>query len=220
MPEVITHGQNGFLVATRAAPLPDHVIDTLFGQTDRTHLVHASKVVSCDWPAFVRAASALGDPATRQTMAAAARTRAVAGAIERMAERYIQVFEEAAAVAEKDWQGPAAPPPLVDLNTVLRTQATGVLSANDRVRLGDPDRARFLTSGLYPEMPERIQRVIDGFQGRDALTVAELARIAASGLLPAGHDAGPETPSADQARLAFSSRFLVRLLNFGVLELT
>jgi glycosyltransferase involved in cell wall biosynthesis len=219
MPEVITAGENGFLVPTRAAPLPDHVVDTLFGQTDRTHLVHASKVVSCDWRAFVRAALALSNPAARQTMAAAARARAVAGAIGVMAARYVQIFEEAAAAACKDWKGPAAPPPLVDLNTVLRAQATSVLSPSDRVRIGDPERARFLGAGLYPEMPERVQRVIAGFMGREELSVAELVQIAGSGLVPAGQSPAAETASAE-ALLAFSSRFVVRLLNFGVLELT
>ncbi len=221
MPEVVTPGATGFLVATRAAPLPGHVAETLFGQTDRTHLVHASKVVSCDWPAFVQAARALGNATTRRSMGVAARARAEAGDIGHMADRYVEIFEQAAAAAEKDWRkGPAAFRPLVDLNTVLRAQASGVLRASDKVRLGDPGLAGLLAAGLYPEFAERVQRVIAGFRGRDQLTIGEVAQISASGLIPPAHDPSCGSLSAEEAELAFSSRFLVRLLNFGVLELT
>jgi hypothetical protein len=41
IPEVVTHGETGYLFDTRAAPLRPSVATTFFGETDRTHLVHA-----------------------------------------------------------------------------------------------------------------------------------------------------------------------------------
>ncbi len=37
IPEVVTHGETGFLLDTRVAPLQPHVATTTFGETDRTH---------------------------------------------------------------------------------------------------------------------------------------------------------------------------------------
>jgi glycosyltransferase involved in cell wall biosynthesis len=44
IPEVVAEGETGFLIETRVAPLRPQVATTLFGETDRTHLVHAGRL--------------------------------------------------------------------------------------------------------------------------------------------------------------------------------
>jgi hypothetical protein len=102
--------------------------------------------------------------------------------------------------------------PLVDLDGLIAAQATRPLALEDRVRLGDTSRSRLTTLGLHPEPPARLEQLLAAFEGKDHLTVAELAAAAAR---PPGAAAGDASGHDD---LAATSRFLVRLLNFGVIE--
>jgi glycosyltransferase involved in cell wall biosynthesis len=210
LPEIVTPGETGFLLETRAAPVAPYIAATLFGQSDRTHLLYASKVVTCDFAGFVGAAQALGYEERRRRMGAAARRRAEAHAIGRIARRYVEFFEATARAAERAWTGPPPTRPLVDLDAAIAAQASRPLALADQVRLGETGRARLVTLGLHPEPAARLEQVLAAFEGRDRLSVAELAAAAAR---PAPRSAG------DHDDLAATSRFLVRLLNLGVIEL-
>lgn len=213
VPEVVSAGESGFLLETRQAPVAPYIAATMFGHSDRTHLLYASKVVTTDWAAFVGAAQALGYEERRRRMGQAARRRAEAHAAPRIARRYVEFFDSTARAAERAWTGPAATRPIVDLDGIIAAQASRPLALEDKVRLGDATRARLLALGLHPEPAARLEQVVAAFQGREHLTVAELAGVAAR---PGG---GPPADGTGQDDLAATSRFLVRLLNFGVVEL-
>lgn len=151
IPEVVTHGETGFLIDTRVAPLRPHVATTMFGETDRTHLVHAGRTVWCDWRAFVDAATALADEDRRAAMGAVARRREQSRDIEAVAREYVAVFDAASAAAEKAWAGPAPSHPLVHLDDVLAAQAAGTLEPGHRLRLADQQPLPLLTRGRPPD---------------------------------------------------------------------
>jgi glycosyltransferase involved in cell wall biosynthesis len=213
LPELVSAGETGLLIDTRSAPVAPYIAATLFGQADRAHLLYASKVVACDWTAFVGAAQALAYDERRKRMGAAAKKRAQAHALPTIARRYVQFFDDTARAAERAWNGPTPARPLVDLDALVASQATRPLALDDRVRLSDPARARLVTLGLHPEPPARLEQLLARFHGRDHLTIAELAAASARPTANGSAEAGT------QEDLAIASRFLVRLLNIGVLEL-
>jgi hypothetical protein len=141
-------------------------------------------------------------------MAQAARQRAEAGALDRVAGAFVAFFEATAERAERAWTGPQAWKPLVDLNDVLAAQATRALDPQQEVRLADASRAHLLCGGYNGESPEQMERVIGIFGRRQQVTVGELAECLSPGARGAG-----ETSFTQAARV------LIRLLNFGVLEL-
>jgi glycosyltransferase involved in cell wall biosynthesis len=214
IPEVVAEGETGFLIDTRVAPLRPQVATTLFGETDRTHLVHAGRTVWCDWRAFVNAASALADESRRAAMGAAARRREQSRDLQAVAREYVAVFEDASAAAEESWTGPVPPHPLVHLDDVLDSQAEGRLEPSHRLRLSDSDVLPLLTRGFYPESPAQLACLVDLFRTCETVSVADAAAAVA-----AFARAAYPTEFGDEADLAISSRLLVRLLNSGALEL-
>jgi glycosyltransferase involved in cell wall biosynthesis len=214
MAEVVAQGVTGFLFDTRAAPLRASVGTTFFGETDRTHLVHAARSVWCDWGAFADAATALADGSRRATMAAAARRREASRDLSAIAREYVTVFDTASAAAEDAWTGPTPGRPLVHLDEVLEAQASGKLGHRDRLRLSDEKAVPLLTRGAYPESPAQLACVLDLFRTGQAVSVGDAAAAAAT-FARAAYPA----EFGDEADLAISSRLLVRLLNAGVLKL-
>ncbi len=214
IPEVVTHGETGFLIDTRVAPLRPHVATTMFGETDRTHLVHAGRTVWCDWRAFVDAATALADEDRRAAMGAAARRREQSRDIEAVAREYVTFFDAASAAAEKAWAGPAPSQPLVHLDDVLAAQAAGTLEPGHRLRLADQQPLPLLTRGSYSESSAQLSCVLELFKSEEVVSVADAAAAAA-----AFARAADPAEFGDETDLAISSRLLVRLLNAGVLEL-
>jgi glycosyltransferase involved in cell wall biosynthesis len=208
MPEVVTAGETGYLIETRSAPLPSQVTESLFGQSDRAHLLYASQVVSVDWSGFLVAVEALGDRDLRRRMATAARRWSEDHDLRAMGRAYVEFFDASAAAAENAWTGPLPCRPLVDLAAVVASQASRALGAQEKVRLADPGRARLLASGLNPECLARLEKVLAHFKKGDESTIAELARVARA-----------SEASETDTDFALASRLIARLLNFGVIEL-
>jgi hypothetical protein len=73
IPEVVTHGESGFLLDTRVAPLQPHVATTTFGETDRTPSGSRGAHRLVRLASFVDAATARADEDRRAAMGAAAR---------------------------------------------------------------------------------------------------------------------------------------------------
>jgi glycosyltransferase involved in cell wall biosynthesis len=211
MPEVVTP-ETGFLIETRNAPLVSQLA-TLFGEAQRTHLLHASRVIACDWRAFVNACAELAQADCRRGLGATARRRAEVHDVRAMARRYLEFFDATAELANKAWTGAQPWRPLLELNQVLDAQATRRLDPEALVRIGDQARVDIVLRGLYPEIRDQVQMVLAPFAAKDQLSLGELARAAAAyarSVHPA--DLGPEPD------LAIAARLLVRLLNVGVLK--
>jgi glycosyltransferase involved in cell wall biosynthesis len=214
MPEVVSPGETGFLIDTRAAPLGTHVATTLFGETDRTHLLHASRVVHCDWQALLSAALALAEKPLRESMGAAARRREEARDIGAVAREFVAFFDATSEAAQKNWTGSAPWQPLVNLNDVIKAQASGTLEGRQRIRLGDRARLSLLTQGHHPESPAQLACVLGLFDTNRTVSI-EQAATAAAGFARTMYP----TEFGSESDLAISARLLVRLLNCGALEL-
>ena len=213
MSEVVTDGKNGFLVGTRSVPLPMHLAATFFGQTDRSHLVHAARAAVCDMSAFRTAAIALTAHDLRQSMGAAARAQAQANSIESIAGRYVQFFEDRAQDALVTWTERVPARPLIDLNDVVSAQAGATLDPSLRVRLGAAGRGRLMTERLYPEPTDCLDAALGCFSDEPEVSVGEVA-AAVAGRAAAG------SPDVDlPGGLTLAGRFVARLLNFGILEM-
>jgi len=214
MPEIVTHGETGFLVAARNAPLAPEIPATLFGQSDIGHGLAASKVVALDWPAFMTAVTALGNRETRAAIGAAARGRAETHALPSIAAAYVRFFDATSRAAESAWKGPTPTRPLVDLDAAISAQASGPLAAHELVRLGDTSRFALLAGGVTSEATVWLDRVFLRFRAGQPVTLGELAETIVNG----PSTAGPTDPALARD-YAVAGRFLVRLLNFGALEL-
>ena len=219
--EVVIDGENGFLVETRAVPATDGMRASLFGAAHIPQAAEAGRLVWCDWSRFLEGVVALGDGETRQRLGRAARANIEGRTIQMVARRYVAYFQEAAARAEKAWSGEAAPPyrPLVDLDGVLRAQARGTLGPSDWVQLRAPEAVTWMAAGFLPERPARLEaalRLLAEAPGR-RLTLGALALALQA---PEGQPAARATAEAvSQAAFRSLGRFLVRLLNHGVIEL-
>jgi glycosyltransferase involved in cell wall biosynthesis len=205
MREVVEPGLTGFLLETRNAPLSPYLSPTLYGQSEIVHALAASRVVALAWGTLLTAVQALGDPATRARMAAAARSRATRRSLATMAEEYADYF---AATCHRAAHASAPPPalrPLVDLDAIVSAQASHALAPEVLVRLADADRVALLEAGALADAPDRVGLVVAAFDGHQRLTLAELARAL--------------VPSDPERAYALCGRLLVRMLNFGVLAL-
>ena len=146
-------------------------------------------------------------------MGAAARRRAEAHAIDRIARRYVEFFDATARAAERAWTGPVATRPLVDLDAVIAAQATRPLALDDKVRLGDTARRPAGHPGPAPRAARAPRAAARRLRGQGP---PHRRRAGRRRRPPPGAAAGEASGHDD---LAATSRFLVRLLNFGVLEL-
>jgi glycosyltransferase involved in cell wall biosynthesis len=203
LPEIIQQGETGYLIGTRHAPVSPFLAGTIFAQSELVQVLAASRVVAIDWPALVTAARACAEPGHRRALAQAARRAAEARALPRIAEAYADFFLDTGREAARAFR-PTAITPLIELEAVLAAQAGGSLSPGTRVRLGASERATLVASGVLAEPPERVDLVLAALATREH-SLAELAAL----LLP-------EDP---ERAYAVWGRLLVRLLNFGVMEL-
>ena len=203
VPEIVAHGQDGFLVGTLAAPVPATLTGATFGVSDLPVGLGASRSVACDFDDFVRGALALCQPELRRAMAAAARRNAESNTSEMVARSTVHFFRQTSLRAQEGWPPARRFRPLVDLDRVLAAQTIGSLQASDRVVLARVDRAPLLTEGWQPEDPTQVRMVLAAFDGQPEL---ELGALAAAVL-------GPGAP------LRSASRLIVRLLNYGVIRL-
>jgi glycosyltransferase involved in cell wall biosynthesis len=212
LPEIISAGENGFLIETHYANLSSTLAATVFGDLSLTHASLASGLVTLDWAALVAAVGRLNDGATRLRMGHEARRRAEAGAIETVARAHVDFFDRAAAEAARAWQGPTTFVPLVDLNRVLAAQATAEIDPARKIRLHprglDETGSTFLPLGLSSDAQGRL-RVMHA-----ALVAAgELSAHAVIGALaPSPSSSSSVTDGASET----AGHLLVRLLNHGV----
>ena len=104
--------------------------------------------------------------------------------------------------------------PLIDLDAAVSSQATGSLSVHDRVRLGDTTRIPLLVGGLHGEPGVWLERVLACCGTRQTVTLGDLSVAVVNAKVPT--DISDAATTRD---FAIAGRFLVRLLNFGALEL-
>jgi glycosyltransferase involved in cell wall biosynthesis len=208
--EVVTPGESGFLLPTFATAAPPGLNAALFGTTDLPVILAAGRTVHCQYDELVHAALALVDPERRQAMAATARQESEGRNVQSIGRAQVAYFDHVSAEAKSAWGARIKGDfrPLVDLDRILATQASGRLHPEQRVRLVRPARAGLLTAGWTAESLAEISSALRAFEHArevDIMTVADA--IGAEG-----------TPQAKDTFSA-ASRLIVRLLNHGVIEL-
>ena len=220
MPEVVSHGETGFLIETRHSPVAPLLSETLYGLSDTTHAIAASRLVSLDWAGFVAAVDALAHADRRQAMGNAARRSAESGNISEIADRYINFFEATSREAQRVLEIPTACKPLVDLNDVVSSMAGRALDPKEGVRLGNRGRAELLTAGLLVEAGARVASVLAVLENRPQASLTELAHVLAQ-TTPGDRATGlsVDQDEVSHRELEDNGRLLIRMLNFGVLEL-
>jgi hypothetical protein len=137
----------------------------------------------------------------------------------RVAQEFCDFFASTSQRAEAEFPSPVATTPLVDLGSVLSSQASRPLDPACEVRLRAPDRVGLLTAGLLDEAAVRVACVLTAFAGRERVTLDHLAQALASAGR-AENDRHLTGTTGDRAPSAFedNARLLVRMLNFGILE--
>jgi glycosyltransferase involved in cell wall biosynthesis len=214
LPEVISEGVEGFLIPTRAAPVPASLNSAAFGMSELPVGLAGSRAVTTGFEEFVDKAVALGAPGLRQTMAAAARRNALARTHETAARAYIDHFQRASQAALRDWPTQRRFRPLVTMDRVLGAQTSGRLQPADRVRLGRADNADLLREGMLPESAAEIAAALAAFAPADDVSLGQVA----TAICGARTGDGDRGPASAEAALRSASRLLARLLNFGVIR--
>jgi hypothetical protein len=211
-PEVIDDGVNGYLITTRAAPVAASWNVATFAMTDLPIGLAASRSVHCALDEVVARVLALADHQHRRTLGAAARRSVEARSTTTVARAHADYLRLLAGEARRQWSGSGAFRPLVTMDQVLHAQTPGRLTASDRVRLANADRALLLTAGWQPEDAAPVSQVIAALRQRTETSLGELAVL----IQPTGAAGGSLEPA--QA-FRTSSRLLVRLLNYDVIRL-
>jgi glycosyltransferase involved in cell wall biosynthesis len=199
IPEIVSDGDNGFLVPVRVAPVSPAFNTAAFGVTDLSVGLAASRSVSCAFDDFVDRAVALADPERRRAMGAAARRGAEARTTAMIARRYVEFFARVSAEARARLTGDGFRP-LLEMDRVLGVQTAGRLQSGDRLAAGNLALAGLLSEGWQAEDGGQIALALSAFEGGRQTTIGELA----AQLAPA------------DSRLGY--RLIVRLLNYGVLR--
>jgi glycosyltransferase involved in cell wall biosynthesis len=210
--ELVDEGETGHLVATRALPVADPFVATQFGYEDIVQAIAAGQSVACDFADFVAKAVALGEDARRGDMAVAARRSAEARNLTQMAKQYVGFFRQVSRAAEHDWPTPSRFRPLVDIDGVLRAQASRPLTPKTRVRLGDPTKLPALLGGFQTEETTLLERLTDTLGQAGEMAIGDLARA-----VQLASEAGSGAEITVEQALRGLSRLLTRLLNHGVL---
>ena len=197
IPEIVTDGDNGFLVPARVAPVAAAFNTAAFGVSDLSVGLAASKAVSCAFEDFVERAVRLADPELRHRLGAAARRGAEARTTANVARQYVEFLARVSAQAAGRWTGDGFRP-LLQMDQVLGVQTAGRLLDGDRLVAADVTRAGLLSEGWQPDD-----------RGQVALALAAV-------------EGGPVTVEQLAARLSAhprgGHRLVVRLLNYGVLR--
>src|SRR5205085_12411134 len=103
VPEQITAGREGFLIATRAVPVPAPLNRATFAVTDMPVGLAGGRSVVTDFDDLVARVRLFADPQLRRSMGAAARARAEGHTADDVARAYVAVFHQAARAAERAW---------------------------------------------------------------------------------------------------------------------
>jgi glycosyltransferase involved in cell wall biosynthesis len=218
VPEQVAAGREGFLVATRAVPVPAALNRATFAVTDTPVGLAGGRSVVTDFDELVARARLFADPQLRRSMGAAARARAESHTADDVARAYVQVFQQASRAAERAWpsqQQAQSFRPLIDMDRVLAAQTRGRVHATDRVRLVRPENATLLVEGPNPEPPSEVERALAALAGGAELELGHLARLIRG---PTDAGSGPTTATdAGESHLRAASRIITRLFNHGVI---
>jgi glycosyltransferase involved in cell wall biosynthesis len=210
-PEIVTPGEDGFLIGAVAAPVPEAFNESIFGVSDRPVGLGASRSAVCDFDDLVARASALCEPQLRQGMGAAARRTAERNSAEVIARATVDFFQRTSRLAREAWPPPRRFRPLVQMDQVLAAQTARTLQPNDRVMLARTERAVLLTEGWDPEGPPQVWAALAAFERRPDIELGALAEAILGPGAPAGRR-GNGSP------LRSASRLIVKLLNYGVIR--
>jgi glycosyltransferase involved in cell wall biosynthesis len=211
VPEQLTEGREGFLVATRAVPVPAPLNAATFAVTDTPVGLAGGRAVVTDFDGFVVRARGFADAQLRRTMGSAARARAEAHTSDDVARAYVQVFQRASRDAERAWSSAQRRfSPLIDMDRVLAAQTRGRVRPTDRVRLVRPENASLLLEGPHPEAAGDIEKALGALAGGVELELGHLARLIRGAAAPSASDAA-------DVHLRASSRLITRLFNHGVI---
>ena len=211
--EVINDGVDGYLIPTVGLPVPRDLSEPLFAVSHITLAAAAGQLVSCDWRRFVDRAVELGQPERRSSMAAAARKNIEGRTLHLVARRYADFFAACSRQAEASWDGRTSYRALVNLQQVLEAQGALPVNPAARLRLRDRGLAALLAGGQSVEEARRLEQLIGLIAAEDGLSLGQLGVRLAAVLSSAGKAAAPE------AALAGHSRLLVKLINFGAVDL-
>jgi glycosyltransferase involved in cell wall biosynthesis len=210
-PEVVVDGVNGYLIATRAAPVSSPWNIATFAMTDLPVGLASSRSVYCAFDQFVAQTVALADNQRRQAMGEAARRSIEARSAAIVARTQADYIRLVARHAHEQWSGRSTFRPLITMDQVLAAQTRGRLTGSERVRLANVDRAALLTAGWQPEDADPVGQVLATLGQRQETSVEELAAV----IQPTGAACGESSAAA----LRRVSSLLVRLLNYGVVRL-
>lgn len=207
--EVIREGTDGFLVPTTGVPAPLPLRASLFGASHVAQAAAAGQLVACDWRRFFAAVDHLTQPERRSMMAAAARENAEGRTLQMVARRYAEFFDRCSQHAK---DGPRTKlRPLVELDRVLEIQGARPLALSSRLRLRDPAVAMLAAAAQSPDDARRIEVALAAL-GRGPLPTGDLV------LALVRPEAGASNVPPEVA-LAWHGRLLVRLLNYGAIEI-
>lgn len=207
LPEMVSEGENGFLVATTAAPVPVRFNEGLFGVTDLPISLGASRSVITDFDQVVDRVVQLCEPSLRARFGAAARTRAEAHDLAAMAKAYLGFFDETSAAAADAVV--SIPRPLVTMDEVLLAQGARPLDPSARFRLAAHENLGYLSDEWDGPSIAEASAIVEGL-GAGPLTFDEIAQRLA-------RRSSVHVVSDDRARRA-ASETMVRLINFGIVE--
>ena len=204
--EIIDDDIEGYLIATHAMPMAPATSAALFGGSDLRLALAASQSAVCAFDDLVDRVCLFRAADRRSRMGAAARARAERWTLAAMARAHLAHVDRVSAAAERAWTGDTSFRPLVDFAVVLEAQARRNLSGATRVRATGRADVELALHGCKDDERLRVKAAL-------ASTPATLGALSAA-IAPSGDDGLPAG-----AALAESGALLVRLLNFGALEI-